>query len=115
MSEWLDCYRIAHPSHRLRAKKTKGGEPYGDPVMGMVAPPGHWLCENVENGHRWVCSPEAFKDLYCEVGKSPPKKKKKQENGHRKGKSRKRSASNESVSDSVWGKDTLFDGVQEES
>jgi hypothetical protein len=114
VAEWLQCYRIAHKGSLLRARVSKGGEPCGDPDFGRVTKPGEWLCENPENGHRWACSQAAFEELYCEVGKSPPKKEKKQEDGHRKGQSRKRSASHSASNDSVWGAGTLFHEIEEE-
>jgi hypothetical protein len=95
MGEWKTYYRVAHRSHELRAKVASGGEPFGDPEMGKKAVAGQWLCESIQNGYRWVCSEMEFAELYCEVGKHPPRKKKKQEDGYRKGKSRKRSASHE--------------------
>lgn len=102
MGKWLTFYRIAHRNHLLRAKVAEGGEPYGNSEMGKTAERGQWLCESIENGHRWVCSKESFNELYCEVGKFPVHKKKKQEDGYRKGKSRKRSTSYENDPEESW-------------
>lgn len=95
MSEWLPCYRIAQASSKFEAKRAKGGEKVGFGTM--FAKSGEWICRNPENGHTWVCSDEGFEQLYCEAGKSPVKKIKKQQDGHKKGKSRHHSASSEVV------------------
>lgn len=113
MGEWLNCYRINQRDHRFRAKVSEGGESYGSEGFKRETKLGYWLCENPENGHRWTCSPEAFEELYCEVGKTPQKKEKKQEDGHRKGKSRKRSSSHEARSSALGG-GILFNDIEEE-
>lgn len=110
MGDWLKVYRIAYRNDVIRAKVAEGGEPYGNPVMKYTAKPGQWLCENPQNGHRWICSDEGFRELYCEVGKVPKKKKKKrQEDGHRKGQSRHRSASHESGKKYALNEGALFE------
>jgi hypothetical protein len=94
MSEWIKCYRLAMRSHVLEAKRAEGGERFGFTKM-FKAKKGEWLCRNPANDHRWVVSDEAFEELYCEIGKRPKKKRKKQEDGHRKGESRRMSSSSE--------------------
>lgn len=74
LDNWLRCYRLAYPSHQLEARQAVGGESYGMPDFQLTAKPGQWLCQNPSNGYRWVCSDEVFRQLYCEVGKTPPKK-----------------------------------------
>lgn len=102
MGDWVPCYRLAQRNHTFEAKRAEGGEKHGHAAL-LVAEKGVWLCRNPENGHIWTMSDEGFDELYCEVGKAPkPKKKKKQEDGHRKGLSKKRSASAE-VSGGSWG------------
>lgn len=71
--DWLRCYRLAHRSHFLEARRSPGGEPYGQDDFELTTEPGQWLCRNPENGYRWVCSDADFVRLYCEVGKTPPK------------------------------------------
>jgi len=93
VGDWIDCYRIAHRSDRIRARIADGGESYGHPDMKLVAKPGQWLCENPANNYRWVCDQKSFDLLYCAVGSLPVARKKRQEDGHRKGQSRLRSVS----------------------
>ena len=102
MGEWVEFYRIAHNAHHIEAKRADGGEEYG---IGAVqkAKKGQWLCRNPENGHLWVCSDEHFEALYCEIGKIPVTKPKKQEDGYRKGQSRHMSSSSEVSSSSSFG------------
>jgi hypothetical protein len=109
---WLRCYRIAQRDSFIEAKRAEGGEPYGDEVMRKTAKPGEWLCRNPENGYTWVVSDEGFEELYCEVGKSRPVKEKKQEDGYRKGQSRRRSASHEGLAKDHGG--PLFSSWQED-
>lgn len=72
--DWLTCYRLAAPTHLLEARRSPGGEPYGKDGFGLVTEPGQWLCRNPANDYRWVCSDSHFDQLYCEVGKTPIKK-----------------------------------------
>jgi hypothetical protein len=88
-------------SSLIDAKRAEGGETYGYNNI-LKAKSGEWLCRNPENGYCWVMSDEGFDELYCEVGKYPEIKPKKQQDGHRKGKSRHMSASSK-VNDGPWG------------
>ena len=113
MGEWRKVYRIAHRADILDAKRAEGGETFGRPEHRKVAQRGQWLCRNPQNGWVWTWSDEAFAELYCEVGKAPPKKKKKkQADGHKKGQSRHMSASVEVTDDSNTCSG-LFEGCDE--
>ena len=104
MSKWVEYYRVAQRGHRLEAKRAEGGEVIGHAGIHTVKK-GQWLCRNPENNHMWSMSDQDFVELYCEVGKSPARKKiKKQEDGYKKGKSRKEADSIQLSSVSCDGK-----------
>jgi len=66
-SDWRVFTRIAHPSHRLEAKRAVGGEPCGHEDFGQVAERDEWLCRNPENGYVWTCGERTFGHLYRPV------------------------------------------------
>ena len=68
-TEWRSYYRVSAPNSVLEARRSPGGEPYGKENFGLLTQPNQWLCRNPSNGYCWVCSDEAFEQLYQEVGK----------------------------------------------
>lgn len=105
--DWQEYYRKATPSHKLEAKRARGGEVLGDKLRVKIAEEGEWICRNPANGFTWTINDIDFNALYKsrDYKYETKKRKKKKLNT----KLEKTSASNEAAQDTNLDAGPLFE------